>query len=131
MPAFPSQRDHPLVGGILVRLRAASELWIERVPPVPGGHVLTATVSSQSLGRIPADELVSRGIRIVGRHVPPKLGRGTVDLLVPTALVEDAGPWLRQLLTQAERVFDLSHGPVRLVFADEIETHINGRSRPN
>jgi hypothetical protein len=130
MTVFPSQHDRPLVGGILVRLRAASELWIERVPPVPGGHVLTATVSSQALARIPADELVSRGIRIVGRHVPPKVGRGTVDLLVPTALAEDGGAWLRQLVAEAERVFDLSHGPVRLVFADEIETHVTGRPKP-
>jgi len=111
-----------------VRLRAASELWIDRVPPVPFGHIVTATVSGKALADVPTDELVARGVRVVGRHVPPRLGRGTVDLLVPTTLVESPTGWFQQLVSEAEQVFDLAHGPVQHVFAAEIATHLAGRA---
>lgn len=123
-----SHPDQPVIGGVLVRLRAASELWIDRVPPVPSGHIVTATVSSQALADVPADELVARGVRVVGRHVSPRIGRGTVDLLVPTTLLESSTSWFRQLLEEAERVFDLAHGPVQHLFAAEISTHLAGRA---
>ena len=87
---------------------------------------MTVTVSSDLLAEVPADELVARRIRVVGRHTPPRLGRGTVDLLVPTALVDS--DWFRQVVSHAERVFDLAHGPVQHVFADEIRTHVEGRT---
>ncbi|MFP4635139.1 MAG: hypothetical protein ACLFRD_04690 [Nitriliruptoraceae bacterium] len=105
---------------VLVRLAAPDRGWVEHLPAVPGASVLTVSVGHAGLLPVPADELTARGYRIVG--ITPTVG-AHVDVLVPLALGTAHPGWWQDLVTRAERVFDLRLGPVRLVLADEIELH--------
>lgn len=85
--------------------------------------MLTVTVGTSALLPVPVDDLVDNGYRVVGAAAG---GRGigpTVDVLVPADLRREHPAWWRELLTDAERVFDLRLGPVLEVLANELELH--------
>lgn len=116
----------PPPGAVLVRVRADSPAWISRVPPVPGGAVVTVSVSDPPLREVPSADLLRCGYRIVGVH-PWRAatdGHRTVDLLVTASLIQDQPAWWRQLLTVAERAFDLRLGPVQRVLGQELALHL-------
>lgn len=120
------ERLAPPPGAVLVRVRADAPTWIRRVPPVPSGQVVTVSVSDTSLRDVPSEELLRCGYRVVGVH-PWRAatdGHGAVDLLVTAPLIETHPAWWRQLLSVADRAFDLRLGPVQRVLGQEIALHL-------
>ncbi len=122
-------------GAVLVRVPASDRSWVRGLPAVPGGHVLTVTVSHPALLPVPVDALVAGGYRIAG--VPERAGaehttggssdvggRSTVDVLVPVEVQERYPAWWRDLLGRADRAFDLRLGPVVRVLAAELALHL-------
>lgn len=120
------ERLAPPPGAVLVRVRADSPSWISRVPPLPRGEVVTVSVSEPSLREVPSQDLRRCGYRIVGVHPwrPATDGHGTVDLLVTAALIDTWPSWWRQLLSVADRAFDLRLGPVQRVLGQELALHL-------
>lgn len=117
----------PIDGAVMVRLRASDRGWIRELPAVPGGRVLTVTVGRPDLLPVPADDLVTRGYRLVGVAAEHRPIGPTVDVLVPAVLRDDP-VWWPQLQPLAERVFDLRMGPVRQLLAAEIDVHVRHAS---
>ncbi|HEX9887965.1 MAG TPA: hypothetical protein VGA69_00685 [Nitriliruptorales bacterium] len=109
----------------LVRVQAVDGSWIDELPPVPLDETVTVTVGAAPLAAVPADDLVSRGYRIAGivQVAGQPDGAAYVDLLVPDALAQAHPGWWRTLVELSERTFALAHGPVRLLFADELTLH--------
>lgn len=113
----------PALGATLVRLHADGPEWIDRLPPTPVGEVVTVTVSHTALRRIPAQRLFETGYRVVGVH-PPSGDRSTVDLLVHAELAAGHPEFFRQLLTVADRAYDLRMGPVQMALGPELAIHL-------
>lgn len=119
-----AERPTPPPGAVLVRVFAHGLSWARSLPVVPGGGTVTVTVSSPGLRRVPADDLVSHGYRVVGVSSSRPRGAGEViDLLVPAELREAHPDWFRDLLGRADRVFDCDLGPVRRLLGAELALH--------
>lgn len=108
---------------VLVRLAAADRRWVEHLPAVPGDRALTVSVGRPELLPVPAEDLASRGYRVVG--VSHRVG-SYVDVLVPLSFQTSEPIWWESLVRRAERVFDLRLGPVRLVLAEDLQLHAAG-----
>ncbi len=94
------------------------------LPPVPAGHVVTASVSTGSLACL-LDELELRGYRRVGVHAA-LLGASdieVVDLLVPASLPHASPGWWSAAVSCAEHVFRLEFGPVRAALRELLAAH--------
>lgn len=113
----------PALGATLIRLRAEGPEWIDRLPPVPAGEVVTVTVSDGALRQVPPQRLLETGYRVVGMH-PATTDGPTVDLLVSAEMAAGHVGFLRQLLACADRAFDLRMGPVQLVLGPELAIHL-------
>ena len=114
----------PNDGAVLVRLPASDRRWPEVLPVVPVGWTLTVTLGHPDLLPGPLDPLHDAGYRIVGvaaEHRP--LGR-IVDVLVPGSLRSEEPVWWGSLAEQAERIFDLRHGPVLRLLEPELALHL-------
>jgi hypothetical protein len=112
-------------GSVLLRVVADDASWIERVPPVPTGHVVPVTVDGPALARVPVDELVARGYRIRATVPAPMDGHGAVDLLVLPRLRSEHPGWWADACAAADRLFDLELGPVRLLFTPTLREHVH------
>lgn len=111
-------------GAVLVRVFAHGLSWARSLPVVPGGATVTVTVSNEHLGRVPADDLVSHGYRVVGVSSTRPRGSGeVVDLLVPREVRLAHPGWFRELLDRADRAFDCDLGPVRRLMSGELALH--------
>ncbi len=97
------------------------------LPPVPAGHVVTASVSSGSLAGLLV-ELELRGYLSVGVH--PALLEApdidVIDLLVPATLPREAPAWWSAAVSRAEHVFRLEFGPVRSALRQLLAAHARG-----
>lgn len=113
----------PPPGSVLVRTRAVGPDWATRLPAVPRGNLVTASVGSPRLRAVPAADLLASGYRVVGVHGTTS-DDDTVDLLVRASLVDAHPGWWRQLRAVADRAFDLRHGPVQRVLGHEIALHL-------
>lgn len=120
------ERLAPPPGAVLVRVRADTPAWIDRLPVVPGRGIVTVSVSDPTLREVPSAALERGGYRIVGVHPwrPATDGHGSVDLLVTSLLIETHPAWWRDLLRIADRAFDLRLGPVQRVLGQEIVLHL-------
>lgn len=111
-------------GAVLVRL-PADHRWAEVLPAAPGP--VTVTVGHPDLLGDDAAALERaldpRGYRIVGVASAARPIGAVVDLLVPRELRESHPAWWAALGRDAERIFDLDLGPVRLVLAAELALH--------
>lgn len=124
MQQAPLRREvAPAVGAMLLRLHADGPGWIDRLPPVPAGHVVTVTVSDASLRGVPAQRLLETGYRVVGQH-PLTSGQSTVDLLVQAEMATAFPGYVQALLAIADRAFDLRMGPVQAVLGPELAIHL-------
>ncbi|MDP8927862.1 MAG: hypothetical protein M3O70_04580 [Actinomycetota bacterium] len=97
------------------------------LPPVPPGHVVTVSVSSDSLVGLLV-ELELRGYRSVGVH-PALLEApdvNVIDLLVPATLPREAPTWWSAAVSCAEHVFRLEFGPVRAALRPLLAAHARG-----
>lgn len=119
----PIDRLAPPPGAVLVRTRASGPDWVARLPTVPHGGVVTASVGHPRLRAVPAADLLASGYRVVGVH-GTRPDDDTVDLLVHAGLVEAHPHWWQQLVAIADRAFDLRHGPVQRVLGREIALHL-------
>jgi hypothetical protein len=118
--------DRPTIppGAVLVRVFAHGLSWARSLPVVPADATVTVTVSNPRLQRVPADDLVSHGYRVVGVAATRPRGTGdVVDLLVPLGLQERHPAWWRELLERADRAFPCDLGPVRRLLGHELEVH--------
>jgi hypothetical protein len=113
----------PPVGGALVRIHSDDASWIHRLPAVPDGDAVTVTVSTRAQRDVSDDDLARSGYRIVGRQ-PSSTLPDAVELLVPAATMAAHERWWRQVLTVADRAFDLRLGPVQLVMGSHIGPHL-------
>lgn len=113
----------PALGATLIRLHAEGPEWIDRLPPVPVGEVVTVTVSDAALRQVPPQRLLETGYRVVGMH-PPTADGPTVDLLVSAEMAAGHVGFLRQLVGCADRAFDLRMGPVQLALGPELAIHL-------
>lgn len=114
----------PVPGSLLVRVAASDSSWIEQLPHAPSGTSITVTVSHADLRAVPADELVSRGYRIVGDGAVGAGDNGVVDLFLSGTFASAHPDFLEELRDVAARVFDLSFGPVQSLFSPEIAVHL-------
>lgn len=125
----------PPAGALLVRVRLTAQdlatdagepvSWVRGLPAVPGGRTVTVTVSDDRLREVPADDLISRGYRIVGVRAPTPRSRGAcLDLLITAELLAAHPEWAARVRDRAERAFDLSMGPVQRVLGDVIALHL-------
>jgi hypothetical protein len=116
--------ESPTDGAVIVRLGAVDRTWAGSLPAVPGGHTLTVTVGHPMLLPVPSADLRTNGYRLVGVASAARPVGPTVDVLVPRDVRKRHPTWWRALLSRAERVFDLRHGPVLRVLAAELELHL-------
>lgn len=123
---MPSPSSLPIAeGDLLVRLRVTGRdapAWANGLPGVPDGALLTVTLGHPGLADVTL-ELLARGYRVVGVADEQHAIGPLVDILVPQRTREADPAWWQALLPLAERVFDLRHGPVRMVLAPELERH--------
>jgi hypothetical protein len=119
----PAPLPTPTDGTVLVRVPATDRAWARQLPTVPVG-TLTVTVGHPDLLPVPVDDLVGGGYRIVGVASAQRPVGRNVDVLVPASLRREHPGWWAELVTMAERVFDLRHGPVQRVFAAELDLHL-------
>lgn len=111
----------------LVRIVTLDNHWPERLPIVPAGHLVSATVTSAAMAsRWP--ELEERGYRYAGKVAAPLLVRGAevtdvVDVVVDEPLVAQESAWWRALLREAVHTFPLAFGPVLTVFDEVLAKH--------
>ncbi len=111
-------------GALLVRLPAAGPTWADTLPGLPEGVEVTVTLGRSELLPIDTGPLRQRGYRVIGAASARRPIGDVVDLLV-TDEVRDAAPgWWSALLTRAERVFDLSMGPVQRMLQPELAVHV-------
>ncbi len=116
-----SQRPPP--EATLLRIVIDGPDWARRLPAVPPGCVVTATVSAH---RLAADrlELEGRGYTFAGVHRCVLAERvEAIDLLVPAAVIADHPGWWRTVAGSAQRAFPLVFGPVRIVLGDLVALH--------
>ena len=118
-----TERLAPPPGALLVRVATTGPSWIDRLPPVPGQHEITVSLSDPTQREIPSARLAASGYRIVGCHPNHT---DTVDLLVPAAVIADHREWWREVLAVADRAFDLRLGPVQRILGAEISLHLRG-----
>jgi len=122
LPATPA--PVPTDGSVLVRVAAHDRTWARRLPPVPGGRVLTVTVGHPDLLPVDGDDLLLGGYRIAGVAAAHRPVGHNIDVLVPGNLRRGDADWWEDLLAGAERVFDLRLGPVARVLAAELDLHL-------
>lgn len=111
-------------GSALVRVLAEDARWIDKLPPVPAGHVVTVAVGSTAHRDVTDDALVATGYRIVGRQPATSLPTA-IELLVPGALMADEPAWWSRLLGVADQAFDLRLGPVQMVMGNHLPVHLD------
>lgn len=115
-------------GALLVRVPVDGPSWARRLPPVPAGASLTVTVSAASLGRVPADDLVSSGYRVAGVVEPARLDEtSSIHVLVPRSVQQEHPDWFRSLLRAADRALPCDLGPVRHRYAGTLRRHAQAR----
>lgn len=119
-----SATDRPsLDGAVLVRLPAADRSWPTRLPPVPGGRVLTVCLGHGDL--LPSQPRgQTGGYRIVGVASGRAPVGPTVDVLVPLELRLAEPRWWSELAATASRIFDLRMGPVQEVLSSQLTLHL-------
>lgn len=110
-------------GSALVRVLADDASWIDRLPPVPAGHVVTVAVGSQAHRAVTDDALAATGYRIVGPQPSTSLP-DAVELLVSGALMAAETGWWSRLLAVADQAFDLRLGPVQMVMGNHLPVHL-------
>lgn len=100
--------------------------WARRLPAVPLGCVLTATVSAPDVAAA-RSALEARGYTFAGVHrsalLPP--GLEVVDLLVPAVVMADHPDWWRVMAGSAYRAFPLAFGPVLALLSDLLTLHVD------
>lgn len=111
-------------GSALVRVEADGGEWIDRLPPVPAGHVVTVAVGCRAHRRVTDDALAATGYRVVG-HQPDTSLPSAVELLVPGALMAAEPSWWSRLLRVADQAFDLRLGPVQMVMGNHLPVHLD------
>lgn len=121
-------RVAPPPGAVLVRVLADGPEWLDHLPAVPGGDVVTASVSDVALRPTGPEQLADRGYRVVGVLQPRAPGTRTavVDLLVEAAVAQRHPAWWRQLLEIADTAYDLRLGPVQRALGPQISLHVRG-----
>ena len=127
MPATPPTAvpgDVDVDGALLVRVPATDRTWVAGVPAVPGPWTLTVTVGHADLLPVAVDDLVRAGYRLAGVTAQRASSGLIIDILVPADLRQRRPDWWASLVSRADRVFDLRHGPVQYVLANEIELHL-------
>lgn len=111
-------------GSALVRIEAAGADWIDRLPPVPAGHVVTVAVGSPAHREVTDDALSATGYRIVGPQ-PNTALPAAVELLVPGALMVAEPQWWSRILGVADQAFDLRLGPVQMIMGNHLPVHLD------
>lgn len=110
-------------GSALVRVHADGPEWIDRLPPVPAGHVVTVSLGSRAQASVTDDALAATGYRIVGPQPSTSLPTA-VELLVTGELMAIDPAWWSRLLGVADQAFDLRLGPVQLVMGNHLPVHL-------
>ena len=123
------QRPQTPPAAVLLRLPASDTAWASELPPVPDGRTVTVTVGAPQLARVPADDLVSHGLRILA-VVDGAMPVDAVDVFVPRTLADDHPDWFAAMLARADRAFDTTHGPVQTVLARTLELHLRALHTP-
>ena len=112
-------------GSLLVRLPVDLATSVQALPAPPPRCTVTATVADGAADPTTAQVLAERGYRFAGELSTTPHGR--IDLLITPELRAAAPGWWREVVTRAERVYDLEMGPVQRVLAGAIETHLRAR----
>lgn len=115
----------PPTGGALVRVHADDGSWVHRLPTVPRGCTITVSTATAAQREVGAADLLHSGYRITGRQPSSRLP-AAVELLVNADMMAAEPAWWRQLLTVADRAFDLRLGPVQAVMGSHLRAHQNG-----
>lgn len=118
--------------GALLRLVVESSRWAESLPPPPLGAEVTVSFSSHAALVEHGDALELLGYRVVGVAEQPVLPgpplpecpAGIADFLTMQALIERHPTWWRALAAHADRVFNLSLGPVAAMLWPVLLTHL-------
>jgi hypothetical protein len=103
--------------------------WAEDLPPVPDGHRVTVTFSTDLDAAHHGPALDLLGYQVVGVHPGPP-GRCVADFLVSQPLLESHPTWWRSLAGLADRAFNLALGPVLSSLAPVLRRHLDARAEP-
>jgi len=111
-------------GSALVRVLSEDASWIDELPPVPAGHVVTVAIGSTAQRAVSDDALAATGYRIVGPQPATSLPPA-IELLVPGSLMVADPLWWSRLLGVADQAFDLRLGPVQMVMGNHLPVHLD------
>ena len=110
-------------GAVLVRLPASGPSWATCLPVVPDAREVTVTLGRAELLPVDTGLLRDRGYRVIGAASAQRPIGDVVDLLITEELRTSAAGYWARLLADAERVFDLSLGPVQRMLHAELALH--------
>lgn len=110
-------------GAVLVRLPASGPSWASDLPTVPDAREVTVTLGRAELLPVDTGLLRDRGYRVIGAASTHRPIGDVVDLLITEDLRTSAVDYWTHLLAGAQRVFDLSLGPVQRMLHAELALH--------
>ena len=108
--------------GLLLRIPAPDDRWLDRLPPAPDGADITVSLTDPAAATRAAARLRELGyapVGCAGAGADPRWA----DLLVPRAVLDDDPSWRLRLTVEGMRVLDPAHGPVRALLAPVLTAH--------
>lgn len=119
-----------LPDGAMLRLVVGAGHWAEDIPPVPAGHRVTVSFSSEGAAGEHADALSLLGYDIVGvQPLSMPIEVGVADFLLDQRLLEAHPTYWRSLADQADKAFSLALGPVLSLLGDVLRAHVAHAAR--
>lgn len=112
----------PTEPGILLRIPAPDDGWIDRLPPAPDGADITVSLTDPTAAIRHAARLAELGYLPVGSAALAGDLRWA-DLLVPRAVLDEDPSWRLRLTVEGLRVYDAALGPVRLALRSVLAAH--------
>ncbi len=118
-PRAPAEGREP---GLVLRIPAPDDGWLERLPPPPDGAQVTVSLTDPAAAERTAGRLAELGYVPVGAAGADG-ERQWADLLVTRAVLDEDPSWRLRLTVDGLRVFDTALGPVRLLLGPVLAAH--------
>lgn len=118
----PTGQDGHRSDGLLVRIPAHDDGWLDRLPPAPGSEEVTVSLTDPSAAIRHAARLIRMGYTPVG-SAGAGADRRWADIVASRALLDSEPAWRERLLTDGCRVYASAHGPVRALLGGILSAH--------
>ena len=124
-PSGPAEAREP---GLVLRIPAPDDGWVDRLPPAPDGAVVTVSLTDPAAAERTAGRLAELGYVPVG-PAGADTGQRWADLMVARAVLDEDPSWRLRLTVDGLRVFDTGLGPVRLLLDQVLAAHAGADPR--